>query len=197
MRHAFALLDGTFGSVAVAPASARHLSQVPANKVIDGFEISYDLDASAYAAIIRKRLFRSPRLFVNLALVIVLGAWLYFRGYPAYGVALSCVLIAAFMVRWWMAPAKWLSTAPYMTERKTIRITPERLCLETKSVKSEFPWTHFIAWNESVDYFMLDLTPNGFCSAIPKACMNPEQQTLFRSWAAAKLPKYPKRLTRG
>ncbi len=68
--------------------------------------------------------------------------------------------------------------------------------MKTESVSSEFPWTFYIAWHESPDYFMLDLSDNGFCSLIPKAATTEEQQGLFRQWAAAKLPKYPRKLKR-
>ena len=135
-------------------------------------------------------------MIAGLVLACISALLLYLGGQPVLGPAFGGTLVLVMVIRVWIAPTRWLRTAPYLTERRNLRITPERLFLETASVKSEFPWEHFIAWNESSEFLMLDLTPEGYCSVFPKSEMTPEQQELFRKWAAAKLPKSPGRLKR-
>ena len=156
-------------------------------------DITYTVDPKQQLSEIRKRIFRSWRWLWIVFVCTAGGAMMYFGGLGGKGHTLPFVLpIAVFLtlvVRWWRAPARWFAQTPYAHEPKHLRITPERLFFETESVKSEFPWTQFIAWNESPASFMLDLTKHGFCSVIPKSAMTPEQQALFRQWASAKLPK--------
>ena len=143
----------------------------------------------------RKSIFRRWRWVRDALFFTVGGAMMYYGNrasggkmpLPVLGLPIGGFLILAFLR--WIAPARWLAQAPNLHEPKHMRITPERLFLETESVKSEFPWTQFLAWNESPANFMLDLTKTGYCSVIPKSAMTPEQQALFRQWATAKLPK--------
>ena len=164
--------------------------------MIDTIEITYDLDRSAYVALLRKRLFRNPRLIRIFIAVLLVGGLFYATGQPYFGLPFTITLSLGILMVLWRLPARWVAGQPHLTEHKTLRITRERLLLETPSVKTELPWTYFIAWNESDDYFMLDLTPSGCCSAIPKSSMTAEQMECFREWASATLPKYPKRLKR-
>ena len=153
-------------------------------------DITYTVDLKQQVSEVRKRLFRSWQWGRRMLLLSVAGALLYYGGLEhIYAFALPIGgFLGSACVRW-IAPARWFAQDPTRQEPKHLRITPERLFLATETVKSEFPWTQFIAWNESPASFMLDLTKAGFCSVIPKSTMTPEQQALFRQWASAKLPK--------
>ncbi len=129
---------------------------------------------------------------MTLFLSLVVGALVYWSGSQFLGVCLGLGLFLGLFVRYWQSPARWLKVTPYAIEPKKVRITPERLYLETASVKSELPWTYYISWDETPDHFMLDMNEYGFCSLLPKSAFSEEQQALFRQRAAAQLPKYPR-----
>ena len=156
-------------------------------------DITYTVDPKQQVSEIRKRLFRSWRWVREMLLLTGSGALLYYGTLGSkihiltFVLPLAILPIHALILR--IAPSRWIAQTPNAHEPKHMRITPERLFLETETVKSEFPWTQFIARNETPTYFMLDLTKAGFCSLIPKSAMTPEQQALFRQWASAKLPK--------
>lgn len=162
----------------------------------DTIEITYEMDKRSYAALLRKRLFTSPRACRGFGLAALAGGLLYAGGQQFYGPLVGGVMMAVMLLRFWFAPSRWLDANPHLTERKTWAFSPERIAMQAVTVKSEVPWTYFISWLETPEYFTLDLTAEGFCSAVPKAAMTPEQQGLFREWAAAKLPKHPQRLKR-
>jgi hypothetical protein len=156
-------------------------------------DITYNIDRKQHISEIRKRLFRSGRWVREALLLTAFGVILYFSKAPdkdhTMAFVVPIVLFLVHLAMWWRAPARWIAQNPYAHEPKHMRITPERLFLETESAKSEFPWTHFLAWKESPANFMLDIEKIGYCSVIPKSAMTPEQQALFRQWASAKLPR--------
>ena len=158
-------------------------------------DITYTVDRKQLVSENRKSIFRRWRWVREMLLFTVAGAMLYYGERThggkvpilAFVLPIGGFLVLAYMR--WRAPARWLAQVPNLNEPKHLIITPERWFIETESVKSEYPWTQFLAWNESHASFMLDLTKSGYCSVIPKSAMTPEQQALFRQWASAKLPK--------
>jgi hypothetical protein len=162
----------------------------------ESFEISYVVERKTYASEIRKRVFRSTRFRVTILLAILSGILFYLGGQSLLGFITIGAIGGGFVISYWIAPTRWLATAPYLTTPRTLRLTPERIHLDTPEVKSEFPWTNYIAWHETPGFFMLDLTKEGYGTVIPKSALTSAQQDQFRTWAAAKIPKFPKSLKR-
>ncbi len=160
------------------------------------FDLTFEIDPATLAAVLRRRLFAGSRFLIMLALILALVVWLGFTAGVVFAMAFGSVLLILLGVRWWMAPGQWLRSQPHLCERRTIHVSSERLGLSTETVKSEVPWTYFLCWCETSEYFMLDLTRSGFCSVIPKSAMTRDQEETFREWAKSKLPAYPKRLKR-
>ena len=163
---------------------------------IEPFDITVDMSSAEIAGVIRRRLFANIRFLIPMALILAWGCWLFATVNMGQASLFAAILAGALCFRFWRAPAIWLRMNPHLSERKTLHISQERLGLTTSTVKSELPWTYFLCWRETSEYFMLDLTATGFCSIVPKAAMTPEQQQAFRTWAAAQLPAFPKRLKR-
>ena len=152
---------------------------------MESFTIQFTVDPKEYAALIRRGLIRSTRVIVAILLSLLAGVLFYLAEYRIVAIAFPLAFCLITLFRVWIAPVRWLKTVSYLLEDRTLTFTLDRLYFETSSVKSEFPWTHYVGWRELDDYFTLDLTKNGYCSAVPKSAMTAEEQEQFRAWAAA------------
>lgn len=165
--------------------------------MIEPFDVVVDMPGTEIASALRRRLLTSGRFMLAVAmLLLVITCFCFARRELAFSLPFAATISVLTLYRWYYAPEMWLRMQPHLGERKVIHVSPDCLKLTTPSVKSELPWTYFLCWSETTKYFMLDLTPGGFCSILPKSAMNAEQQQAFRTWAAAKLPVFPKRLPR-
>ncbi len=155
---------------------------------MESFTVQFAIDARTYADIIRRRLWRSGRVITSLALTLLASVLFYFAKQPLVAVVFPLAMAGVICFRVWCAPVRWLKTTGYLTEERNLKFTPDRLFFETASVKSEFPWTQFVGWSETRDFFTLDLTKSGYCSVIPKTAMTDDEQEQFREWAGANFP---------
>jgi hypothetical protein len=160
----------------------------------ESFDVTFEISCAEYASVLRARLFSDRRFLMLMAVFIFIMAGQAYAADRSLAWSLLTIIVSLFCLRWWFAPAKWLKMQPHLSVSEKQFMSPQnRLGLATLTVKSEVPWTYFLCWSESPAYFMLDLSRNGFCSVIPKYAMTPEQQQIFRSWADAPLPRFPKR----